>query len=94
MDENRFKDLFADADKAFNGKYQEELNLLTGLSRKEIDLITPDTQDLKIYSILIKIVEEASKENLSQAELINNIKKLGKIGIKIAKKVPQLASLL
>ena len=94
MAENRFDDLFAEADAAFNGLYKKELNQLVGLSKEEIDSITPETTDLKIYAVLIKVVEKASKENLSQAQLIEDIKSLGDIAIQIAKKVPQLALLL
>lgn len=94
MAENRFTDLFAEADTAFNGKYKTELNGLMGLSKADIDSITPGTSDLQIYSILIKVVEKASKENLTQAQLIGNIKDLGDVAIKIAKKIPQFASLL
>jgi len=94
MTENRFSDLFAEADAAFNGKYKKELNALTGLSKEEIDSVTPGTTDLQIYSVLIKVVEKASKDNLSQAQLIANIKELGEIAVKIAKKVPQFVGLL
>lgn len=94
MAENRFTDLFAEADSAFSGVYKKELNDLLGLSREEIDAIIPGTADLQVYSVLIKVVENASKDNLDQAELIENIKSLGEIGVKIAKKIPQFASLL
>ena len=94
MSNNRFSQLFKEADAAFNGIYKNELEQLTGLSKAEIDLITPGTEDLRVYSVLIKVVEKASKENLTQAQLIGDIKELGAIGIKIAKKVPQFAGLL
>lgn len=94
MEENKFSQLFAEADMAFNGVYKKELDKLTGLSRSEIDSITPDTEDLRVYSVLVKVVENASKENLSQAELIQDIKELGDIAVKIAKKIPQFATLL
>lgn len=94
MAENKFSQLFAEADAAFNGVYKKELDKLTGLSRSEIDSITPDTEDLRVYSVLVKVVENASKENLSQAELIQDIKDIGDIAVKIAKKIPQFATLL
>lgn len=93
MIENRFEELFKEADKAFDGKYNKELDNLTGLSKKEVDSITSDTTDLRVYSVLIKVVENASKENLSKAQLVDDIKSLGETAIKIAKKVPQLAAL-
>lgn len=94
MPVNKFSQLFADADAAFEGIYKNELDKLTGLSREEIDSVTPGTEDLRVYSVLVKIVEQASKENLSQAQLLDNIKELGDVAIKIAKKVPQFAALL
>ncbi|MFA5327961.1 MAG: hypothetical protein WC384_09235 [Prolixibacteraceae bacterium] len=94
MSENRFDDLFADADAAFNGLYKNELNQLVGLSQAEIDAITPGTNDLQVYSVLIKVVEKASKDNMSQVQLVENIKMLGDVAVKIAKKVPTLAALL
>jgi hypothetical protein len=78
---------------AFNGKYKNELNELTGLSRAEIDEISPDTTDLEIYDRLITVVKEASRVNLAQAELKHQIAKLGSLAITIAGKVPSLAKL-
>jgi tRNA U54 and U55 pseudouridine synthase Pus10 len=94
MAENRFDDLFADADAAFNGRYKKELNQLMGLSKEDIDAITPETTDLKIYAVLVKVVEKASKDNLSQAQLVENIKSMGDVAVQIAKKVPGLAAWL
>ena len=94
MPENRFTQLFKDADAAFDGEHKEELNKLQGLSKEEIDAITPGTEDLRAYSVLIKVVEQASKDNLSQAELIKDIKELGDIAVTIAKKIPQIKNLL
>lgn len=91
---NRFRKLFAEADAAFDGAYSTELNGLMGLSQKEVNSITPGTTDLKIYTVLVKVVEDASKNNISQAELVSNIHSLGETAVKIAKKVPQLAILL
>jgi hypothetical protein len=77
----------------FEGKYREQLNELLGLSKEEIDLITPDITDLEIYANLISLVKEATKANLKQAQLIKQIENLGEIAIQIAKKVPSLAVL-
>lgn len=94
MAKNRFDDLFAEAETAFNGQYKDELNSLYGLSKDEIDSIMPGTADLQMYAVLIKVVEDASKKNLSQAQLIKNIKDLGDLAVKIAKKIPDFAKLL
>ncbi len=89
-----FDQLFADADAAFNGEYKTQLNELMGLSKDEVDAITPnDTTDLATYYKLIEVVKHASKTNMDQASLISNIKTLGDIAIKIAKKVPTIATL-
>ncbi len=94
MPGNRFTKLFAEADQAFNGSYKDELNELMGMSKEEIDSIIPGTTDLQVYSVLTKVVEKASKDNLSQAQLIKNIKELGGVAVSIAKKIPQFESLL
>jgi hypothetical protein len=90
---NRFDDLFNDANAAFNTneKYQQEINQLKGLSPEEIASITPDTD---AHAALIKLVQQASDENLSKAQLVNNIKALGAVAVKIAKKIPQFAAIL
>jgi transcriptional regulator len=88
---NRFNDLFDEADAAFNATYQEELNQLKGLSPEVIASITPN---IKEYTALVSVVEKASKENISKAQLVENIKGLGKIAVTIAKKIPQFSELL
>ena len=94
MPENKYTQLFKDADAAFNGIHKAELNKLQGLSKDEIDAITPGTEDLRVYSVLIKVVEKASKDNLAQAQLIEDIKGLGDIAVTIAKKIPKFKNLL
>jgi len=79
---------------AFMGRYRDELNALLGLSKEDIDKITPDTTDLEIYAQLISIVKEASADNIDQAELKNLIIELGKVGVEIAKRIPALVDLL
>ncbi len=91
---NRFGQLFAEADAAFKGAYRDELNQLEGLSGEEIDSVIPGTTDLMVYSVLVKVVEQASRENRSQASLIADIKELGDVAVNIARKVPRFASLL
>jgi len=79
---------------AFVGTYAEEINELLGLSRAEIDAITPGTTDLETYDQLISVVKEASRNNLSQAELSARIKALGDVAFNIAKKTIKLANIL
>lgn len=78
---------------AFRGKYKRELEDLAGLSREEIGAITPDMTDLQKYDELITVVKEASRVNLAEAHLKQQIEKLGSVAIKIAKCVPGLAAL-
>jgi hypothetical protein len=94
MPANKFKALAKEADAAFKGTYKDELNKLAALSKDEIDAITPGEEDMKEYFTLMKVVEQASRDNLKQAELAANIKALGAVAINIAKKVPGLSAIL
>ena len=73
---------------------ENQLNDLMGLSKAEIDKITPDNTDMEVYDQLITVVKEASRINLSQAHLKQRIEDLGVIAVKIAEKVPSLVALL
>jgi hypothetical protein len=79
---------------SFQGEYREQIEGLLGLSREEIDRMTPGTADLETYDHLITVIKTASETNLSQAQLREEIKRLGEIGVQIAGKVPALAKLL
>jgi hypothetical protein len=83
----------ADNRRAFEGIYREEIEGLLGLSRAEIDQITPGATDLQTYAQLVTVVKEASAANIAQAELKSRITALGEIAINIAKRVPKLANL-
>jgi|TARA_B110000259_G_scaffold149780_1_gene169074 hypothetical protein len=89
---SRFDNLFNEADGVFNAneKYQQEIEQLKGLSPEDIAAITPNTED---HAALIKVVKQASEENLSKAQLVANIKQLGASVVKIAKKTPLLLEL-
>jgi len=89
----KLKKSLAENRKKFQGIYKDEINALLGLSREEIDKITPDTTDLETYDQLITVVKEASAANLSQAELKAHIEKLGTVAIEIAKKVSSLGGM-
>jgi hypothetical protein len=94
MKNNRFSESFAKADATFNGLYSVELKQLKGLSKDEISAIVPSADNLQVYQSLINVIEKASKDNLSQAQLISNIKGLGDKAVKIAKKLPCFVMLL
>ena len=93
MSDNKFTDLFKEADDSFNKKYASELEALKGLSPSEIQAIEPGTQGTETYAALIKVVQQASQENLTQAELVDKIKQLGSTAVSIAKKVAGIAKL-
>lgn len=95
MAKNRFDDLFEDADQAFNNdeSFKEKLASFKGLTEEEISAIVPDTTSRDIYNKIAKLVDKATATNMTQAELITNIKTLGQTAINIAKKIPGLASL-
>jgi hypothetical protein len=78
---------------AFEGEYGEQIKALLGLSRDQIDAITPDTTDLAVYDQLIEVVKDASRKNLSAAQLRGRIKALGTVAVAIAKQAGVLAAL-
>jgi ClpP class serine protease len=80
--------------KAFTGKYKDQLKALSGLSSEEINEISPEITSLQIYDELITVVKEASRVNLEQTVLAEQIKKLGEVAVSIAKRVPTLATIL
>ncbi len=82
------------ADEAFRGEYADAITQLLGLSREEIDAITPDATDLATYDQLIAVVKEASRLNIAQAELKSRIVNLGRTAVAIARKVPALSGIL
>ncbi len=90
----KLREKMAENRQAFEGEYKDQLNDLMGLSKSEIDAITPDNTDMEIYDQLITVVKEASRVNLSQAQLKQRIEELGTIAVKIAEKVPSLAALI
>lgn len=90
----RLREKMAENRQAFEGEYKDQLNDLMGLSRAEVDQITPDTTDLELYDQLITVVKEASRVNLAQAQLKQQIEALGEVAVRIAQKVPSLAALL
>lgn len=53
-----------------------------------------DGADQNEYERLIALVKEATQQNLGQAALVGRIKELGDVAIRIARRVPSLASLI
>jgi oligoendopeptidase F len=77
----------------FEGEYGDELQELYGLSKQQIDALTPDSTDLETYAQLIQVVKLASRHNLTQAQLKEQIVNLGDTAVSIAKMSARLASL-
>lgn len=90
---NKYTDLFKKADESFDGKYAEQLKALSGLTEDQIKSITPDTEAPEVVQKLIDVVQQASKENLEQADLIHKIKALGSTAVSIAKNITGLGNL-
>ncbi len=91
---NRFTTAFQQADSEFNEQYSQALKYLKEeLSETEIQSIVPQGTNAEEYKKLIAVIEDATNKNMSQAELITKIKSMGDIVVKIAKKIPALASL-
>lgn len=89
----RVRRALQNADQSFRGAYRQEIDQLMGLSRQEIDAITPDVTDLRVYDALVTVVKEASRVNLAQADLRRRIEQLGEVAVSIARRVPGLATL-
>ena len=90
---NRFNDLFKKADASFEANSVLALAQLKGLSKDEMEELTPDTNSREVYEELITIVEDATRNNISQAELISKIETLGSTAKRIIGKIPALADL-
>ena len=92
-----FADMDAAADRAqatLDGRFANVYRELRSLSPEEIGEITPDTTDQKEYERLMALVQSATQQNLDQAQLVERIKQLGSVAVRIAKKVPSLNPLL
>lgn len=98
MSKESFKDKLkrraAENREEFRGMYGVQIRELMGLSESEINAIRPTTADKEAYDQLMMVVQEASAQNLSQAELKQRITEMGAIAVSIAQKVPSLAAML
>lgn len=73
--------------------YKLLLDSLLGLSEEEIAKVIPKGSSKDDYANLISVVKEATRLNVSQAELKRQIEVLGSTATALAKKVPRLATL-
>jgi hypothetical protein len=74
-----------------NKKY---LDRIQALSQAEVSAIVPKGTDSAVYNNLITVLKAATRHNVQQAELVAQIKQLGKSAVDLARLVPQLAPLL
>ena len=81
---------FKEIDEELRGRHKKHLDALLGISRAEIDAITPDTTDIDTYNKLIVVVTEATRKNVAIADLRQTIREMGTVATDIAKKVPGL----
>lgn len=91
FDPNAFEDMMDDyievADANIKKEYKRELNALRGLSVEQIEQFGGTTSQMED---IIKEIENAKNENLSQAALVENLKNLGHSTYDLAKKVSAL----
>lgn len=91
FDPNAFEDMMDDyievADANIKQEYKRELNALRGLSPEQIEQFGGTTSQM---DAIIKEVQNAKDNNLKQAALIANLKKLGQSTYDLAKKVSAL----
>lgn len=90
MATNRFDSMFGEADKAFNGKFGNEFRALRDLSEEDYHSIIPKTSGKEDYDRMCKIVNNASINHSSQADVVNDITAIGELAVKLAKKIPFL----
>ena len=68
---------FKEIDEELRGRHKKHLDALLGISRAEIDAITPDTTDIDTYNKLIVVVTEATRKNVGHADLRQTIREMG-----------------
>ncbi|BDW90997.1 hypothetical protein [Thalassospira tepidiphila] len=78
---------------ALDGQFSDIYSELRSLDPEEIKNITPDVTDEETYEELIELIQEATQQNLDNAELVDRIKEMGSVAIAIAGKVTSLSGL-
>lgn len=91
FDPNKFKEKVNDyiviADGDYDIKYSKELEQLRGLTGEQITHFSGNATQL---NEIIAELEKAKQTNVSQAQLISNVKSLGKSTYQLARKVSDL----
>ena len=90
-DTSAYDDMFDDyieiADNSIKVEYKRELNMLKGLTPKQIERFGGTTSQM---NDIIKEINDAKSSNLAQAQLISNVKQLGESTYQLAKKASAL----
>lgn len=82
------------AERTLEGRFGAIYRELRRLSPEEIDEITPGTTDQKEYERLIALVQQATDQNIDQAQLVERIREMGDVAQKIARRVTSLSGLV
>jgi hypothetical protein len=82
------------ADAGFRVDYASALAGLQGLTESDVRAICPEPTCMETYDELLAVVQDATRQNLAQAELRNRIRGLGAVALRIAGRIPQLTKLL
>ncbi|MEQ8390374.1 MAG: hypothetical protein RIB30_05230 [Thalassospira sp.] len=78
---------------ALDGQFSDIYSELRSLDPEVIKNITSDVTDEETYEELIELVQEATQQNLDNAQLVARIKEMGSVAIAIAGKVSSLSGL-
>jgi hypothetical protein len=92
--QQELKDVVKKNRAAFEGAHADDLEKLMGLSKQDLDAITPGISSVDVYAQLIDVVKAASAQNMSAAELKGRIEALGTVAVAIAKKAGVLVGVL
>jgi len=79
------------AREAYEGRYQEEIQELLGLSVVEIAALMPHLADPDLYEVLVSVVMDASRRDLPEEALRGRIDALGQGVVGIARLVRTLS---
>lgn len=92
-----FAEMDAAADRAertLDGRFGAVYRELRNLSPEAVDDITPDTSDQREYERLMTLVQQATDQNMDQAQLVERIREMGDVATKIARRVASLSDIV
>ena len=74
---NRYSNLAQNALAKVKASYNSELLKYANMSFEDFSQLIPHTSDKETVKKLKAVIDDAAARNLTQADLLNNIKKLG-----------------